>query len=118
MPENQQPNNEHGKRLASWTFPEYQNQPRGKWWYIITSIVILALLVYAIAVKNYLFAVIIALATFIYIVRMRIQPRLISFTITEDGLEVHEIFYAFKEIKKFWVIYQPPEALRRIFIGH
>lgn len=107
--------NDHGKRFASWTFHEYEQHQRGKWWYIIASVIIVAILIYSIYDQNYMFTVIIALATFIYIYLMQRQPKLVTFSITEDGVEVHEVFYPYKDFKQFWLIYEPP-AVKKLYL--
>lgn len=101
---------DHGKRLASWTFPEFTPYKRSTLWFVIAIALLAALLIYAITSKNYLFAVFLALAAFIYTLVIQQKPRLITFTISEDGLEVHEVFYPFKDIAKFWIIYEPQEV--------
>ena len=101
---------DHGKRFASWVFPEFEDHKRSKLWYIIASIVLIGLVIYGIASTNFLFAIFFALASFIYVIRMQRRPRIISFAITEDGLEVHESFYAYKDLDKFWIVYEPPEV--------
>jgi hypothetical protein len=107
--------NDHGKRFASWTFHEYEQHQRGKWWYIIAATIIIAILVYSIYDQNYMFTVIIALATFIYIYLMQRQPKLVTFSITEDGVEVHEAFYPYKDFKQFWLIYEPP-TVKKLYL--
>lgn len=101
---------DHGKRFASWNFHEFQAYKRSIGWYIVAAIVVIGLFIIALRQKNYLFVVIIALITFIYLILNQRKPRLVTFSISEDGLEVHETFYPFKDIKKFWIIYEPPEV--------
>ncbi|MFA5030579.1 MAG: hypothetical protein WC495_03260 [Patescibacteria group bacterium] len=101
---------DHGKRHASWVFPEFEDHNRGRRWYIIASIILVGIIIYGIASANYLFAVFFALAAFVYAIRIPRKPRLISLAITEDGLEVHETFYAYKDLEKFWIVYEPPEV--------
>lgn len=106
---------DHGKRFASWNFPEFQAYKRSITWYIIAALILIALFFIALRQKNYLFVVIIALITFIYLILNQRKPRMITFSITEDGLEVHETFYSYKDIKKFWIIYEPPEVKKLYF---
>lgn len=105
----------HGKRFFSWTFPEFEVHTRGVWWYIIASFVVAGFMIYAILSQTYLFAVIIAISAFVFLVRMQRKPQLVTFTITEDGLEVHETFYPYKDLKSFWIIYEPPEVKKVYF---
>jgi len=43
------------------------------------------------------------------------KPDKVSLAITEDGLEVGNNFYLYKEIKKFWIIYEPPDVKNLYF---
>lgn len=101
---------DHGKILASWTFPEFIKYERTIGWYIGISIVIIAIAVFAIMSKSYLFLIFIILVIGIYYLRGKREPTMIKFNITEDGLEVGESFYQYKDIKNFWIIYEPPEV--------
>jgi hypothetical protein len=40
----------------------------------------------------------------------RRSPETLDFLIVEDGIVVGEQFYPFKEIKSFWLAYNPPEV--------
>jgi len=105
----------HGKILASWQFPEFIKYKRSWAWYIIASLIALALIIYAILVKNYLFAFIVILIAFVILLYEIKEPILIKFNITEEGLELEDHFYPYKEIKNFWIIYEPPEVKRLYF---
>lgn len=101
---------DHGKTLVSWTFPEFVKYKRTIGWYIGIFIVLIAVLVYAIMTRSYLFLIFIILVVAIYYLRAKREPVMIKLNITEDGLEVGESFYHYKDIKSFWIIYEPPEV--------
>lgn len=98
------------KILLSWKFPEFPIYQRGTNWYIWMGLVGGALIIYAIITANFLFAIILVLGALILFVRSHGQPRAIEFTITDMGLSVGETFYPYKEIKNFWIVYEPPEV--------
>lgn len=100
----------HGKTLAEWKIPEYIKYDRTFGWYVVIGGVGAVLLVYALWTANFLFALLIVITAVIIYQTHRRQPRELDFKITEDGLEIGERFYAYKNLKKFWIIYEPPEV--------
>jgi len=106
--ENETTKEDHGKILASWTFPEFIKYVRTTGWYIGISIVIIGIIVYSILTKDYLFLIFIVIIVAIYYLRAKREPMLIKLNVTEDGLEVSDSFYQYKDIKNFWIIYEPP----------
>lgn len=110
MPKTKKENQKHGKILASWTFQEFIKYQRNIGWYIITSLVSIGLLIWAILTANFLFALIIILAAIIVILHRRREPSEIAFQITEDGIKIGSKFYEWEDLKNFWIIYEPPEV--------
>lgn len=107
---------DHGKILASWKFPEFIKYKKTKGWYIGTIIIICALAIFAIFTQSYLFLLIIIIFITIYIIRGRREPMLLDIEITEDGIKLEQnSFYEWKEIKNFWIIYEPPEVKNLYF---
>jgi len=118
MPEEKNKANkeDRGKSLASWTFSEFKKYKKSAGWYFFAVILTGALLVFAFITGNYLFAIFIILVIIIYIMRLRREPRTVQINIVEDGLELGEdTFYPWKEIKNFWIIYEPPDVKNLYF---
>ncbi len=102
---------DHGKKLISWKFPEYQAHKRGKVWHISFFTVGAISAVYAFFTANFLFMMIIVITWIIIYVTGRRKPKKLHFLITEDGIEVeNHKFYPWDTINKFWIIYNPPES--------
>ena len=53
---------DNGEIFFSWEFPEYIKYSRTKWWYIGMGLLAGAIIIYALIVKNFLFALIIIMA--------------------------------------------------------
>jgi hypothetical protein len=106
---------DYGKTLASWDFPEFVKYKRTISWYVVAAIFGLAIIIYAIWISNYLFAFIVIIIAFIILLYEIKEPVKINFSITEDGLELGDHFYPYKEIKNFWIIYEPPEVKKLYF---
>ena len=101
---------DHGALLGSWGFLEHDRHERGMWWYIITSVVLLALIAYSIYDQNYLLTVILVLALLVFVITELRGPDTRTFSAYEDGLQVGTAFYPFTEIRNFFIIYEPPDV--------
>ncbi len=108
-------NEERGSLLSGWKIPEYTKHERGRHWYLWAGIVFALLLLYAIYTFDFLFAVILILAAVIIFVRAKEEPVEIDFNILEKGIGVGRKFYGWKEIDRFYIIYEPPEVKNLYF---
>jgi len=57
----------HGKTLAKWNFQEFTKYERSKKWHFWIFVVIAFCLIYSTITRNFLFAVIIIIATITFI---------------------------------------------------
>jgi uncharacterized membrane protein len=101
---------DYGTPLLSWQVDEYQRVERSARWYLIAGIVAVALIVYAVATANFLFAVIILMAGVVMLATSFAPPRRIDLVITDAGVAIGERFYPYKKIRDFSLAYQPPEV--------
>ncbi len=104
-----------GKILDEWQFPEFVKYQRNRRWYIIAGISVALLLIYSAFTANILFAMIIIIASIIFIINQKRDPKMISFKISEEGIVVDETLYEWPEIKNFWIIYEPPKVKNLYF---
>lgn len=105
----------HGKTLIKWQMKEFEQYDRGVLWYLFMGGIGLILLIYALWTANFLFAIILLIVAFIIYLHHRHDPEILDFKITEDGLEIDKDFFSYKELKKFWIIYEPPEIKNLYF---
>jgi hypothetical protein len=101
---------DHGQAFFAWEFPEYIKHERTKTWYWLAGGVDLLLVIWSLFTGNYLFAlglVLLALVIMLHDVR---EPEMVKFVINEDGVQVGRQFFEYKEIKSFFIIYEPPEV--------
>ena len=101
---------DHGTALRHWVIAEYTQHERGRSWYVVASLVAAGLLIWALITNNFLFAVLIMLTVIILLVRHSEMPPQLMVSVFEDGIQVGEGFYPFKDLKSFWIIYEPPEV--------
>ena len=96
--------------LVSWVVDESRRYEKGLGWYIGAIAIGGGLLLYAVISANFLFALIILMvALVIYMTSLR-GPEKTSVSITEDGVEIGETMYRYRDMSRFWFIYEPPEV--------
>lgn len=99
----------HGKTLAQWHFQESEKPERPVSWYVILSLISIALLIYSVVTSNFLFAVIVIMTIVILFLNQRKRSIELEIKITEAGIEMGEKFYAYKDLDKFSIVYEPPK---------
>ncbi|PIY96812.1 MAG: hypothetical protein COY66_02690 [Candidatus Kerfeldbacteria bacterium CG_4_10_14_0_8_um_filter_42_10] len=99
-----------GKALMEWKFSEYEEYERGTVWYIMAAAIALGFLFYAVFTNNFLFALIIIIASLIILFQVNRKPDKINFKITEQGVVIGSSFHSYRDINKFWIIYNPPNS--------
>lgn len=92
-----------------WSALEFVKHEKNPLWFIIGGIIAIIFLIFSIWTKNFIFAIIIILATFSIFIWAQKKPRKITFLLTPKGLKIDENLYAFDHLKSFWIFYDPPE---------
>ncbi|MCF7835736.1 MAG: hypothetical protein K9M15_01300 [Candidatus Marinimicrobia bacterium] len=91
-----------------WRCLEYEYHPKTSDWFWFVASGVLIIVITAILMKNFLFAVIAVLAGFILTILGTKKPQEIEFCISGKGVEIGEKIYPYKELDAFWVNYNPP----------
>lgn len=114
--------NKRGQAKASsapeaftWEVPEYDRPERNKAWYIIAAAIALAIIIYAVWDKNYIFALFILIAAVILMVFDRREAPLLKVKIDGKGLAVGSSAYEYTELKDFFIIYRPQEDIKNLY---
>jgi hypothetical protein len=102
--------------VISWRIPEYQGEEKTKRWYIIYSLIGLALLAYAIYSQNFIFAIIIVFAAVLLIIFDGGHPGTLEVAISDKGVAVGKEFYDYDQIEDFFIIYQPEEGVKNLYL--
>ena len=97
-----------GRVLHTWTIPVYQLHTRGTLWYIIAGTLVIALLGYAVATANFLFALLIILFAVIIFLSHTNEPPMVDVAVTDLGIVMNERFYPYHALTSFWIIFDPP----------
>jgi hypothetical protein len=109
-------NEPRGDILMEWDFPEFAQHDRSRGWYLAFAIIVLALITFSIFTLNYTFAALLVLFSLVMLVRLRREPPLVHFAIRDEGVEVGKDYYAWREIKDFWIIYRPP-IIKKVYFN-
>ena len=104
-----------GDLVFSWNVREYEQHDRDRRWYIIAGLAGAALLLFSIISGNYLFALVVVLFGIILFLQDIQPPMEVFFGITEAGIVIGDKYYPFKEIGKYWIVYNPPEVKNLYF---
>lgn len=96
------------QELIAWEFLERPRYQRGRLWYLLMLLAGVGLLIYAVYSANFLFALIVIMFALVIYVTTAIEPRSTRFAVTENGLEIGERIYSYRDIDRFWFYYDPP----------
>lgn len=95
-----------------WEFYDRPKYQRGRTWHVLMPVVAIGLLIYAVLSANFLFAFIIILFALITYLASLGEPERSRFSVTDGGIEIGTQRYPFKDVRRFWFIYEPPEVKR------
>jgi len=119
---------ENKTKYLKWQVPEYRVPDRNKTWYLIAGLfLIIALffcfftiqnwrLVFLSYNSNFLFAVILILASIITLINESRPPLIVDVELGPEGVKVGSKFYDYDEIKNFSVIYKPKQSVKSLYL--
>lgn len=96
------------KESLEWVAPEFDYFPKSKNWFLVSSGSAVLLFGWASFSKNFLFAFLIGLAFFSFLVYAFKKPRPVHLAITPKGVSIDQTIYQFENLKSFWIFYDPP----------
>lgn len=107
-----------GTPQLEWEVDEYPAHQRSRFWYILAAVVGVALIIYAVATANFLFAVIILMVGVITLLSGFVPPDRVPVVITNTGVVVSDLYYDFQSIRDFSIAYDPPDVKNLYFEFH
>lgn len=99
-----------------WTIQEYEQRSRSRAWYILAIVFGIGMVLVGIFTGNFLFSLIIILFSIILFLQSHQPAPQISFKISELGIIVGNRFYPFSELTEFFIVYNPLEDVKTLFI--
>jgi len=91
-----------------WSAPEYEFHEKTPEWYWALGIITAALVLAAVIMRNFLFAVFAVLAGFSVGLHGSRRPRTIIHEINSGGVSFGNINLNYEDIGHFWINYNPP----------
>ncbi|HAO52792.1 TPA: hypothetical protein DCQ85_05020 [Candidatus Magasanikbacteria bacterium] len=116
MPKKLAENPNVGEILHEWSVPEYDQHERNTTWYVIMGVFGVILLAYSLFTSNFLFSLILVLFIVIIFLQSHQEPIIIPFRITDLGVIINDRFYLYSELSNFYIIYNPEENLKIVYI--
>lgn len=101
---------EFGDILVNWEVDEYPHHERSRAWYVLTGLIGIGLIVYAVLTSNFLFAIIILMSAVIMMLSLFTKPDKIPVIITSTGIVIGDMYYDFQSIRDFSIVYDPPDV--------
>jgi hypothetical protein len=96
--------------LMHWQAPEFETIfRREKKWYMYISLILVAIVAYAIYTNSPLMAIVFVLIGIVGYIYIQQDARILDFMITEDGIVAGREIYQFENISSFWIFYEPNE---------
>lgn len=105
---------DYGAAVIIWRAPEFKEVERDANWFMITGVLAVLMIAWAIWQNTYSFAVVVALIAGIYYLTHKEKPKDISVTLTTNGIVAGDRFYAYSEIESFWIIFKPEIDVRTL----
>ena len=102
--------------VISWEVPEYHSEEKTKLWYAIYSLIVIALLVYAIFTQDFIFAIIIIFAAVLIVIFDSSHPGMLEVILSDRGIKVGKEFYGYDQIKDFFIIYEPDQRVKNLYL--
>lgn len=93
----------------SWSAPEYEYHKKNPEWFWILGIITIAMVLVAIIVGNFLFAVLVVLSGFSLAIYGARKPRLIKIGLSSGGISADKKQYDYDDLSHFWINYEPPQ---------
>lgn len=91
----------------SWSAKEYEKKSKTKRWYLVATIILCSIILYALLTNNPIMAVTFILIGVVGYLLLENNPRKTRFTITSDGIQAGSELYEYENIQSFWIFYEP-----------
>jgi hypothetical protein len=101
-------------KVLSWSGPLYIYQPDKKAVLLLSSTLFAIAALFQIFQKNLITTILFSLLGTIILIKANKKPEIVNFEINPLGVKVGEKLYQFKEIKSFWIEYEPELNIKEL----
>jgi hypothetical protein len=102
-PEDHSLRNEEELPGATWTAPEYHHSEKTKDWYWGVCIISLTIVIISFIIGNWLFALLVLVATFTLVLFAHRPPKEITIHMGSTGIIIEKTLYEYEDLESFWV---------------
>ena len=96
-----------GKILYSWRAPQFEVYEKSGRWYLIGTLFILAMIIYALFSNSPMMAITFILIGIVGYIYSQKDPLVVTFAITNEGIIADKEIYLYENIHSFWIFYDP-----------
>ncbi len=93
--------------IMRWRAPEFEKSAWEKKWYLIATLILSVIILYALFSNNPIVAITFILIGVVGYLYLQKEPRILDFAISGSGIIAGDEIYEFSEIKSFWIFYEP-----------
>jgi hypothetical protein len=101
-------------RVLSWSGPLYIYQPNKKAVLLLSSTLFAIAALFQIFQKNLITTILFGLLGVTILIKANKKPEIVNFEINPLGVKVGEKLYQFREIKSFWIEYEPELNIKEL----
>lgn len=95
---------------VSWQAPEFEVYEKSRLWYSATTLVLLAIVAYALWNNSPIMAITFILVGVVGYLHLQKDPEVLDFVINHSGVQAGRELYEFDNIESFWIFYDPPHT--------
>jgi hypothetical protein len=98
----------------NWQAPSFINTEKTADWYWVFGIIGFTLVVISIILSNYLFAILIVIASLALILHSKSEPEILDIEVSKNGIRIKDRLNPYSSYKSFWVEQEhsnPPKLL-------
>lgn len=101
--------------IIAWKVLEYTDNKKSKAWLVIAGIIAALLMIYAVFTANFAFAVFIALAIIVIMLRNKDEVDLIDVALTDNGVVIGKAFHDYDNLRNFAIVYKPDDNKKNLY---
>lgn len=96
--------------ILHWQGPEYEVYPKDNRWYLIATLILAAIVAYAVISNSPIMAITFILVGIVGYIHLQKDPRVLDFRVTHDGIIAGNELYEYESLEAFWIFYEPPHT--------
>jgi len=105
----------HNKTLLEWFTPEFIPYPRSITWYVVSGLVFIGLITYAVVTESITMSIVFTLIMALFYFTHNRTPLILDVKIQELGVSYGKKFLSYHAINGFWIVYHDP-YIRRLYL--